>query len=276
MKMGSEQLYLDLLKKSLSFALWPEPPVPLTVFSHLHSPPKRFVLNTVAKWLKKKNWLLVKDLGYSAEERREGRIWPSNADTMIGLLRLDNLQACVETILREGTEGDFIETGVWRGGACIFMRGILAAYGVTNRKVYLADSFAGLPTPDADNYPADQGDAHHVFDFLRVSQEQVQANFQRYGLWDDQVVFLKGWFKDTLPHAPMKKLALLRLDGDMYQSTIEALDNLYPKLSPGGFCIIDDYALAGCQKAVDDYRAQHQIMAQLEVIDASSRFWKKP
>lgn len=121
---------------------------------------------------------------------------------MIGLLRLDNLQACVETMLREGTEGDFIETGVWRGGACIFMRGILAAYGVTNRKVYLADSFAGLPTPDADKYPADQGDAHHIFDFLRVSQEQVQANFQRYGLWDDQVVFLKGWFKDTLPHAP--------------------------------------------------------------------------
>lgn len=74
---------------------------------------------------------------------------------MVGLKRLDNLQYCVETVLRDGVEGDLIETGVRRGGSCIFMRGILAAYGDTTRKVYVADSFEGLPAPDPGKYPAD-------------------------------------------------------------------------------------------------------------------------
>jgi len=165
---------------------------------------------------------------------------------------------------------------VWRGGACIFMKAILAASGVKDRKVFVADSFQGLPEPDAEKYPLDKGDTHHLFDsVLAVSDAQVRRNFEKYGLWDDSVVFLKGWFKDTLPTAPIKQLAILRLDGDMYSSTIEVLETLYPKLSKGGFCIIDDYALAGCRKAVDDYRAKNGITTPIETIDWTGRWWRK-
>ena len=128
------------------------------------------------------------------------------------------------------------------------MRAVLAAYGVNDRKVYVADSFAGLPPPAPEIFPADAGDTCHTHRFLSIPLEAVVENFRRYGLLDEQVVFLKGWFEDTLPTAPMSQLAVIRLDGDMYGSTMIALQNLYPKLSPGGFCIIDDYALKGCRQ----------------------------
>lgn len=194
---------------------------------------------------------------------------------MIGLRRLDNLQFCVETVIREGVEGDLIETGVWRGGACIFMRAILAAYGIEDRKVYVADSFEGLPKPDVEKFPADKGDRLYIHRFLAVSQHEVENNFKRYGLLDGQVVFLKGWFKDTLPHAQIENLGILRLDGDMYSSTMDALTNLYPRLSKSGFCIIDDYALPRCKRAVDDFRAQNGIHTEMKIVDWTGRYWRK-
>jgi O-methyltransferase len=103
----------------------------------------------------------------------------------------------------------------------------------------------------------------------------VESHFERYGLLDNKVVFLKGWFRDTLPSAPIEKLAVLRLDGDMYGSTIDALTNLYPKLSKGGFCIVDDYALDGCRRAVDEYRTEHGIDAEMRAIDWTGRYWRK-
>ena len=113
-----------------------------------------------------------------------------------------------------------------RGRLCIYMRGILAAHAVKNRTVWVADFFAGLPKPDETLYPADKGDTHHIFDELSVSLDEVKDNFQRFGLLDEQVAFLPGWFKDTLPQAPIDQLAVLRLDGDMYGSTIETLQAL--------------------------------------------------
>ncbi len=212
---------------------------------------------------------------FSMTERIEGRVWPGYADTMIGLKRLDNLQSCIETVLNEEVEGDLIEAGVWRGGACIFMRAVLAAYGVEDRKVFVADSFEGPPQPDTEKHPADEGDKHHAHIYFAVSKEEVEENFRKYALLDDQVIFLKGWFKDTLPYAHIEKLAILRLDGDMYSSTMDSLENLYPKLSSGGFCIIDDYALFGCKLAVDDYRAKHAIDSEMKAIDWTGRYWKK-
>ena len=155
------------------------------------------------------------------------------------------------------------------------MRAILSAYGVVDRKVFVADSFEGLPKPDSKKYPADKGDKHYIHTYLAVSEENVKNNFRKYGLLDDQVVFLKGWFKDTLPNAPVEKLSILRLDGDMYGSTMEALESLYPKLSSGGFCIVDDYALRGCQMAIDDYRSRHQINSEMKGVDATGRYWRK-
>lgn len=271
-----EALYLDLIKKALTFILWPEPPVPVDEVQYPRPLIKRGIVRLVTQLLRFKNLqLVITQTPATLEQREEGRTWPGYADTMVGLRRLDNLQFCIEVAIQEGIEGDLIETGVWKGGACILMRAVLAAHAIEDRKVYVADSFEGLPKPDAQKYPSDKGDMHYSLKFLAVSQEEVENNFRRYGLFDDQVVFLKGWFKDTLPTAPIEKLAVLRLDGDMYGSTMDSLRNLYPRLSKGGFCIVDDYALVGCKNAVDDFRAEQGINSKLEVVDYSCRYWRK-
>lgn len=164
--------------------------------------------------------------------------------------------------------------GFWRGGACILMRGILEAYGDDKRRVFVADSFAGLPSPDPQNFPADAGDRHHTYTQLQVSRADVENNFRRFGLLDERVVFLEGWFKDTLPAAPVDQLAVLRLDGDMYESTIEAMDALYHKVSYGGFVIVDDYILATCAQAVHDFRNSHGITSPILPIDGMGTYWR--
>jgi hypothetical protein len=203
--------------------------------------------------------------------------WPEDAETMIGLKRMQNIRYCVESILRDDIPGDLIETGVWRGGASIFMRAILKAHSDTSRRVWLADSFRGLPKPDAERYPADKGSDFWVYeDRLGVPLEQVKRNFERYGLLDDSVRFLVGWFRDTLPNAPIDRLALLRLDGDMYESTMDGLVNLYHKVSPGGFVIVDDYGhVTQCRRAIEDFRKERNITETILPIDGFGVFWRK-
>lgn len=276
MKREPEKLYLDLLKKTLSFSLWPEPPIPITLFNETRGPAKRAAVSMLSRALSLRDIAIVKRRTVTDHQKANGQFWPLYADTMVGMKRLDQLQSAIETILAEGVEGDFIETGVWRGGACIFMRAALEVYGVPGRRVFVADSFAGLPEPDPQACPADRESLFHRMTFLAVSREDVEKNFAKYGLLDDQVVFLQGWFKDTLPSAPIGKLALLRLDGDMYESTMDALTHLYPKLSPGGYCIIDDFFLGPCRLAVEEYRASHNIDAEMRVIDTCSAYWRKP
>jgi hypothetical protein len=212
---------------------------------------------------------------FDLDRRLYGRDWPATAKTMIGVARMRNLRRLVETVLADGVKGDLVEAGVWRGGACIYMRGILAAYGVADRTVWVADSFAGLPPPDAQRYPADRDDPHHTIKELAVSLDEVKRNFEQFGLLDEQVAFLPGWFKDTLPGAPIKKLCVLRLDGDMYGSTIETLEALYPRVARGGAVIIDDYLLEPCQKAVHDYRRRFRITEQIHDVDGAAAYWRK-
>ena len=211
---------------------------------------------------------------YDPNVRTLGRDWPAFAQTMIGTIRMRNLRWLCETAILDDVPGDFVETGVWRGGACIYMRGILEAYGDTNRRVFVADSFKGLPPPSPSEFPADTGDAHHTHPQLTASRSDVEENFRRYGLLDDRVVFLEGWFKDTLPAAPVSKIAVLRLDGDMYESTIQALDALYHKVSRGGFVIIDDYFLKPCSQAVNDFRNKHSITSPLIPVDGWAVWWR--
>lgn len=214
--------------------------------------------------------------GFDPEVREYGWDWPSNAHSMIGKKRMQNVRDLVESVIGNGVPGDLIETGVWRGGACIFMRGILKTYGVTDRTVWLADSFEGLPPPNDAKYPQDRGDSFHTFKELAVTLEEVRDNFARYDLLDDQVKFLEGWFRDTLPTAPIERLALLRLDGDMYESTMDALTPLYPKLSPGGYVIVDDYhVVPACKQAVEDFRTARGIVDEIVEIDGVGVYWQR-
>jgi O-methyltransferase len=177
---------------------------------------------------RKQDWRIVKPHRASAENHAVGESGArSDGETMIGHARLDNIQRCVTSVLADDVPGDLIEAGVWRGGAAILMRAILACHGVSDRRVWLADSFEGLPEPRPDEYPADEGLDIVANPLLAVGVEQVKANFARYGLVDDNVQFLLGWFKDTLPTAPIEQLALVRLDGDLYESTLDAITALF-------------------------------------------------
>ena len=210
-----------------------------------------------------------------AGHRAHGRDVPPDAVTMIGLVRLRSLRALAERALADNVPGDFVETGVWRGGATILMRGVLAAHQVTDRSVWVVDSFAGLPMPDVERFPVDEFWTP-MGGRLVATLDDVRANFASYLLLDDQVKFLQGWFKDTLPTAPIERIAVLRLDGDLYESTMDSLNNLYHRVSPGGFVIIDDYNLESCRIAVDEFRATHDITAEIGVIDWAGVWWQVP
>jgi Macrocin-O-methyltransferase (TylF) len=154
---------------------------------------------------------------------------------------------------------------------------------VTDRTVWVADSFEGLPEPDAEKFPI-EAETHNgalmakVYDHFAVDLEAVRSNFRAYGLLDDQVRFLKGWFKDTLPNAPISSLAIMRLDGDYYESTTDALTNLYDKLSVGGYAIIDDYAedaWTHCRQAVDEFRRHRNIDEPMIQVDSKCFYWKR-
>ncbi len=259
--------YGDLMMRTVSNLIYLDPPMLARKSAPLHMLYKRIGVETESP----------ENLARRRTRRLEGLDWPAVAHSMTGYKRLQNLTDCVIDVLLNEIEGDLIETGVWRGGSCILMQGLIKAAGDTRRRVFVADSFEGLPPPDVENYPEDRGDKLYKRTAqLGVSLESVKENFSAYGLLDPNVIFLKGWFKDTLPVLDADKFAIVRLDGDMYESTIQALDALYPKLSIGGYLIVDDFgAVEGCRKAITDYRNNNKIDDEIIKIDSTGVFWQK-
>jgi hypothetical protein len=262
--------------------------------------------------------------GFSLPRRVMGEDQPADAHTMVGLRRLENLQHCIEQALSSNVPGDLIETGAFRGGASMFMRAVLKAHGVTERKVFVCDTFleAVAPRPhwilmpllqalasvpsrrwrrklfmmgqwlvgSAKAFPDSAEPSEDWVEFVVASVRhpsmipkcggtglnEVKSAFARYGLLDEQVVFLQGFFADTLPDAPIDRLAVIRLDGDTYESTRDGISLLYPKLSEGGFCVVDDYgAFSECRRAIDEYRQAHKIEDEIIAIDKMGVYWRK-
>lgn len=280
--MDIQRQYISLLKKSLLNEIYLENELRIFCLARkeLHN-----------KWLpfsKKVNHEKLHHIGTHFPERlaalkkdrEEGKLLKGYkhlvyADTMIGRKRLDNIEFCLETIVKENILGDVMECGVWKGGAAIFMKAYLDTFGSNGRVVWLADSFDGVPTSilKQDKY-IDL--SKKAFPGLAIPKDDVVGNFKKYEVSLDQVKFLEGWFKDTLPNAPIEQLALLRLDGDLYESTMDALNGLYHKVSVGGFIIIDDYkALPQCETAVKEFRSNHNITEQIYQIDSEAIFWRK-
>jgi len=255
------RLYLDLVKRMLLREDFE--PVPLELRTDTIRSATRYIYSPLQRLLRTRGIGLT-----AATESTAG-------ETMLSRERLENLQLCVESVIADDISGDLIETGVWRGGATILMRAVLAAHVDTTRTVWVADSFEGFPNArlaiDRVDYTAGAGNERFA-----VSVDEVRRNFARYNLLDDQVRFLVGWFSDTLPTAPIERLAVLRLDGDMYESTRDAIEVLYPKLSPGGYLIVDDYGThAGSRQAIDEYRAKQPITESVEWIDTTCVFWRR-
>jgi len=264
-----KQLYLDMVKRGVTYLLYGQEILTPVV-------PENLLERMVIGALRWKQVLAMKRIPVDEQNRMQGRDWPPLALTMIGMDRLNNVQACVEDVLAKDVPGDLIEAGTWRGGAGILMRAILKAHNVADRGLWLADSFEGLPTPDPKQFPADQFYVDDVPAFLAVGLEQVKRGFSRFQLLDDQVHFVKGWFKDTLPGLKDQRWSVIRIDADMYESTMQALEGLYPNLSAGGHVIVDDYGgLDSCKDAVEDYRRKNGIREELRKVDWTGVYWQK-
>jgi O-methyltransferase len=266
------ELYLDLMKKVVTRALTangmerhtirPHGPKSWALY-HFNRSAARFGLEAVQ--LKPSCVEDYLESGHQSENRVE------DAETMLGTRQLDHMQRCIVDVLTRNIPGDLIEAGVWRGGMTIFMRAVLKAYQITDRKIWVADSFAGLPEIDRqrETFAWQRGD-------MAVSLETVENNFARYGLLDEQVMFLKGFFSETLPTAPIRQLSILRVDADLYESTMDVLRNLYSALSAGGYAIFDDYQnLPDCRRAIEDFRRDHGITDEIRRIDERAVYWQK-
>mmetsp|Transcript_15835 Transcript_15835/g.36322 ORF Transcript_15835/g.36322 Transcript_15835/m.36322 type:complete len:336 (+) Transcript_15835:205-1212(+) len=216
---------------------------------------------------------------FHLESRKAGGDWTYLGDTMTGWKRIDNVWELLKNVVNEDIPGDYIETGVWRGGSSVFARGVLNAFGEKDRQSYVCDSFAGLPPGDRDLHKRDKDwDLMHWY--LAVPDEIVAQNFQKYGLLDHNVIFAKGFFNETMPqikkyHPPTRKFSVMRLDGDMYESTVDVLYNLYDKLSIGGYVIMDDWFGFPSKVACEDFFQVHGINPEIIPIDNLSAYWKK-
>lgn len=266
------ELYLDLMKKTLTRAI-----VARGRERHTLRPvgPKSTLLCQVNRLSNRVGLEFVRlvqsspadylESGHEAGKRVE------DAETMLGTRQLDQMQRCIQDVLKRNVPGDLLEAGVWRGGMTIFMRAALKAFQSTDRKVWAVDSFSGLPPIDGqkETFAWERGN-------MAVSLEEVQANFARYGLLDDQVCFLRGYFCDTLPDPRIRKLAVLRVDADLYSSTMDVLHALYSTLSVGGYAVFDDYRnLPDCRRAIDEFRKEKGISDEIHSIDERAIYWQR-
>lgn len=181
------------------------------------------------------------------------------------------------TVLIKGVPGDFVETGTYQGGSCIVLGKALERHapGWSNstsqgstRRLWAADSFQGLPAPvEQDTGGRGKTGAQGLYS---TTLDTFKANLHKFKLdghlQAGRLQILQGWFNETLPAAPVERIAFLRLDGDLYVSTRDALEALYDRVSPGGLIYIDDYgAFTGCQRAVDEFRQQRGITSPLNI-----------
>jgi hypothetical protein len=208
---------------------------------------------------------------YEPEKRLEGSGWPVLAVSMAGCKRLDNIRALITAIQQREIPGDFLEAGVWRGGVSIFARSVFDVLGNSNRKVYVADSFEGLPK----SQNVHDTDSWSEMEYLSVSMQDVRENFKKFGALHN-VEFVKGYFHESLPKLRQRdmSLCLLRLDGDMYQSTADGLYNLYDKVQIGGYVIIDDWAIGNARKAVKDFWNLHGVVEEIIPIDHGAVYFE--
>lgn len=266
--------YLALLKKAVSNLLYPELELQIRHLegggSGLSGKDLHRFQRDIAQNLPEEHQRLL-----DAKQQGTGHI--RYAHTMIGVARLTNIERCAEQVFADGIAGDFLEAGVCQGGAAIFMRGLQVAHGEKQRKTWVVDSFEGVPAS------VDRRDRGYGLDleeprqpWLAFGEAAVRDRFARYGLLDAGVRFVAGWLAESLPRADVGPLAILRVDVDLYSSTLDCLDLLYDKVVPGGFVIVDDYGfLKCCRDAVDAFRARRGVTEPIRWIDGSGICWRK-
>ncbi|NUO50187.1 MAG: macrocin O-methyltransferase [Polyangiaceae bacterium] len=255
-------MYLDLLRRTITREVVDDPG---RVFAPRGGRLRSRLARAVVALLAERKLTVVRQTHHTLEERLEGWGWPGQAESMSGSRRLEFLQRVIYVLEKDGIRGDFFEGGCWRGGAVILMLGALRALGIDDRKVWAADSFDGYPRP-TDSSTAQDRLLYDERGYFAISVEEFEANVRRFELMSDALVILQGYFDRSIPSADIKELALIRIDIDGYEGVHMILEHLYPKLSPGGFVLIDDYSVAGARRAVDEHLAKHAPEAVLRPI----------
>jgi len=217
---------------------------------------------------------------FEAEKRQWGEDWTYLGLTMTGCDRVQNVQDLISDIIKKNVSGGYMETGVWRGGSSIFARAVMRAYGEGNRKLFVCDSFAGLPPGERQLDSRDKG--WDKTSYLEVGVDTVVDNFRRLSLLDHNVIFAQGFFNVSMPRLRyhVDQLAILRMDGDMYESTVDVLYHMYDKLELNGYVIVDDWIQNHgedfpSKTAVEDFWAVHGLKPNIFEIDGCSVYWKK-
>ena len=194
----------------------------------------------------------------------------SRPTTLLTKSQLDLIEKAVGAVEARGVAGHFLEAGVWRGGAIILMSALIKTFNICGRKVFAADSFAGFPkNTRAINDPVDQWSDRWV-----ASVEEVKQALGRFGLLDDRIEFVVGFFEDSLKSLEGQQFSIVRLDSDSYDAVETSLEYLYPLLSQGGFLIVDDWHLPGCRMAVTEYRSQLGVKDEIHEWDGNA-YWVK-
>jgi cephalosporin hydroxylase len=200
--------------------------------------------------------------------------------TAMGRVRLDHLQRCMETIRAEDVHGDVVECGTGRGGGAIFLRGCLAAYGIDEPQVWVADEFRARPPGVEVEDPRDRSATMTLgggpgFPELLADLNNVRDGFDRFGLLDERVRFVQGALASAVPAAPIEKVSLLRLGESVTSDAAPVLDALYDKVTLGGFVVVERYGTPECRAAVDEFRARRGITEPIEQVDATAAAWRK-
>lgn len=199
-----------------------------------------------------------------------------------GRARMLLMDSLARQVLSAGVPGDFVEAGVYRGGMSVYLAGLLRALGGGERRLWALDSFKGCPAPEDllgsrfARAPQARDDARWAGRYA-CSIDSVRSHFAQHDLLDDRVRLVQGMFHETLPSTEIERVSLLHIDADLYSSTAEVLEHLYPKLSPGGFVVFDDYGFPECRRAVHDLRSALAVTTPIRL--AATRwpvaYWQK-
>jgi len=199
--------------------------------------------------------------------------------THVSLIDLLHLRSLIEQIGRDGLQGDLVECGAWRGGSSAFLYKRARDLGI-DPEIYIYDSFEGFPAPAAERIDGRkaQGINQGKFDWIKADREDVVAIFKQLGLYSEKVHIVKGWFCDTTPQSPVRKIVLLHCDGDLYQSTKDTLDSFYAKVVSGGYIVSNDYGdvWIGAKKAVDECVAANCPGVIIHKIPGGGAYFRKP
>ena len=207
--------------------------------------------------------------------------------TMTSVERILTLAAYVRSVVARGVPGDFVECGVWRGGSSMCIARTLLECGVSDRHLFLFDTYQGMTAPtNADvslrgervsgAFPG-ASESPRAGAYSLTSLSEVRENLRSTGYAEQRMHFVPGPVEETIPEAAPQRIALLRLDTDWYESTIHELRHLYERVSPGGIVIVDDYGhWAGCRQAVDEFLATLDVVPVLHRIDYTCRSFVRP